>query len=193
MRALLQRVVLLVFSSAILLILPSSMVFAHELTKDNGDPYCTTYPNFFKSSENLYDYPNEWPQSYKDAVDTSGTNFTNNSEFDFYKRSATEAEFRWGNLNSSDTSIAGKVTFDYSCSLGLAYGFTAYMNFPHFDSSSHSYDQKRCTAIHELAHVAAFGHNDVTSVLDTPHTYRCHTVTIKTLQTHDVSDIDSKY
>ncbi len=99
----------------------------------------------------------------------------------------------WYNLGSSDTSIAGATSLLVNCSTHTMTAGSFYYNFPHFNATSHTYNQYRCTAIHENGHGMGFDHNTLTSILLIPHSTRCHDQLIYTLQTHDKNDINNRY
>lgn len=107
------------------------------------------------------------------------------------------------NLNSSDTSIAGAMTYDAgSCATtpGTITDVSMYFNTPHFNSGHGTLygatwqNYFECTMIHELGHGAGLAHNSTNpSIMNTSHTTRCHTNTWKTVQAHDTSDLNAKY
>ena len=80
---------------------------AHELPECGGAT--------IESFAHTYNPPDSWPQGMKDAVDLSAQNMTNNSQYNWTKVTSN-ADAPWANLNSSDTSIAGRTTFTYWCS-----------------------------------------------------------------------------
>jgi hypothetical protein len=161
---------------------------AHELDSCGGAT--------MKSFSHSYNFPDGWPQGMKDAVRMSAENMTNNSHYNWNKVNSN-AEVPWKDLGSSDTSIAGRTTWLAWCGTSpkKITDVNAYMNFSHFDATTHSLERKRCTAIHEFGHAAAFGHNNLGSgsILHDGHNWRCHEVLVYTIQTHDNNDINAKY
>lgn len=167
----------------------ASPTVAHEY------PYCGGGKTF-KSYAHSYNPPDGWPQGMKDAVDLSATNMTNNSHYNWNKVNSN-ADAPWRDLGSSDTSVAGATSYNVDCGTSpkKIYNITLYMNFPHFDATTHSLERKRCTAIHEFGHAAALEHNNLGSgsIMHDGHSWRCHEVLVYTIQTHDNNDINAKY
>lgn len=177
-----KRLVLATVAGCLLLGSLSVAASAHE-------PCSTSYA---KAQEHKYDYPNEWNDSNKAGIDRAAANISNNSPYYFTKVSATEAEFRWGDYGSSDTSLAGYTDRTIFCTAAYIDIIALYYNFAHFQGT-HSGDEKQCIAIHEFGHGMGVEHNSLTSIEYQPHSTRCHSWLIKTLQPHDVGDIDFKY
>jgi hypothetical protein len=99
----------------------------------------------------------------------------------------------WDNLGDPDFVIAGWAEMFVSCSTRTFTWGLLYFNFPHFNQSSHTQDQKQCTAIHEMGHGVGLAYNTLTSIMKGEHTSKCHSTLINTLQSHDTSDLNAKY
>ena len=135
-------------------------------------------------------WPNTWNSEWQTALGNARVEF-NVSHFKYYKGSG----LNWANLNSSDTSVAGQTTIRaFTCGgTNLIYDVSLYINVPHFQASPHTIGQRQCTAIHEMGHAVGLDHNDLASIVNIPHSHRCHYWEIKTLQPHDTSDINYRY
>lgn len=139
-----------------------------------------------------YFTPGIWTTTKINAVDAAASSIRNNTDFDWYK--STSYEVVWDDLGSSDTSVAGYTTWNYSCSTHKIWPGALFINFPHF-TGGHSTSQSayQCVALHEFGHMMALAHNTVTSIMKQPHTSRCHSSLITSVQSHDISDINAKY
>ncbi len=137
-------------------------------------------------------WPTSWDSSYQAAIQQAASNF-NTSDFDYYWAASTSALMIWGDLNYPDTNVAGATSIYVNCATHIIQSGSFYFNFPHFNASPHTVNQKTCTAIHELGHGAGFDHNSLYSILYADHKQRCHSWLITSLQTHDYQDINSRY
>lgn len=156
-----------------------------------GDGIAIRWPG----SSVYYRHNYVWAGQYLTAIDNAATEF-NRSDFDFLLSSSSDPStysLYWYDYNSSDTSIAGVTSLNVNCSTHRITSGNLYINFPHFSASSHTTDQIQCTTIHEFGHAAGYDHNSTTSILYQGHNQRCHSWLIKTLQTHDYSDINNRY
>ncbi|MDQ3879999.1 MAG: hypothetical protein M3295_02825 [Chloroflexota bacterium] len=138
-----------------------------------------------------YYYPATWSAATRAAIDNAVFEF-NKADFDYF-RTSSSAPVQWLDLGSSDTSVAGATYLSVNCSTHRIAVASLYFNFPHFTASSHPAARRQCTAIHEMGHGVGFDHNTLTSILYIDHRQRCHSWTITTLRSHDVSDINTRY
>lgn len=136
-------------------------------------------------------YPSTWDVSYRDAISGAQAGF-NGSDFDYFTSTQTSALLTWQDLNNPDTNIAGYASIVVFCNTHNISSGTLYFNFPHFQTA-HTVAEKQCVAIHEMGHGAGFWHNEVISVLRTDHNTQCHVNQWKTLQTHDLNDVNTVY
>ena len=134
-----------------------------------------------------------WDSSYKIAISNAVNSF-NNSDFTWsFQLNEELADVTWDNLNDPDFVIAGYSQMFLNCSTRTFTWGVLYFNFPHFNWSSHTQDQKQCVAIHEMGHGVGLSHNTLTSIMEADHLSNCHDSLIKALQSHDTSDLNTKY
>lgn len=140
------------------------------------------------SASQTYYHPLVWAPKYVNAIGNAAASIrTTDFDWNYSSSSATQ----WRDLASSDTSIAGQTSVTSDCANHRIVAVALYLNFPHL--SNHTQDQIQCTAIHEFGHGAGLAHNTLTSIMNADHAYRCHNLLIKTVQSHDVSDLNAKY
>lgn len=165
-----------------------SEVSAHNLLCNDGQPFRwsgTTATHWWSSA---------WDVSYRNALSNGTTNF-NTSDFSWiWEADPAVADIIWADFNNPDTSIAGAAALTIDCtSHTILYG-TLYFNFPHFNASFHTQDEKQCSSIHEQGHGVGLDHNNLVSILNPLHSARCHdTPVVKELEAHDTGDINAKY
>lgn len=150
----------------------------------------TNLTKYYRSFENIT-WSNTWSSSWQTAFENARVEF-NASQFTWFRGGPP---IGWQNLNSSDTTIAGGTIYRrVTCGApNLIQEADLYVNVPHFQASPHTTGQRHCVAIHEMGHVVGLGHNTITSIMNEPHSHRCHYWEIKKLQPHDISDIDFRY
>lgn len=175
---------LLSVTAAVALSQPAS---AHNYAPcGDGIPMKYVFPNAY------YYIGGSWNSTQKAAVNAAAGSISS-TDFDWWLDSV-QYEVLWGNLNSSDTSVAGFASWINNCSTHKITASALYLNFPHF-SGSHSTSQSayQCAALHEFGHIMTLEHNSVTSMMKQPHTSRCHNGIIIAVTSHDRADIDAKY
>jgi hypothetical protein len=149
-----------------------------------------------------YYHATVWNLAIQNGIENAAASITNGTDFDWTWNSLDHAN-TITDLNSGDTSIAGATSYtSVNCTPtpGTISAVLMYFNLPHFNTGHGTLYSAtwqayfECTMIHELGHGLGLAHNNTSpSIMNTSHTTRCHTNLWKTVQAHDVSDINAKY
>lgn len=155
----------------------------------------------WSGASQTYYLASPWAVSIQNGVRNAAASITNGTDFNWTHSFSSPNTVT--NLNSSDTSLAGLTSWpgpNCTPTPGIITKAYMYFNLPHFNSghgtsgSTTWQNYLQCTMIHEFGHGLGLAHNQVSpSMMYATHTPRCHTNSWRTVQPHDVSDINAKY
>lgn len=174
---------------------------AHNYPGSDGHPGPCGKSIKWGTASHSYYYPLVVHPDIASGISNAASNMNAATQFTWTYSSSSPNT--WTNLLSSDTSIAGAtdyVSVNCTPTPGAIARVAFYYNSPHF-SSGHGdagtttrKNAYQCTAVHEFGHGTGLAHNATSpSIMYTNHATRCHTNQWRTVQPHDVSDIDTKY
>ncbi|HEX8098602.1 MAG TPA: matrixin family metalloprotease [Actinomycetota bacterium] len=168
------------------------VALAHWKKCQNG------YKLRWESSNATYFYPNNWSSRYANATDNAAASITNNTDFSFQKgASANSADVSWHKDNYGNSGWDGLAHRTWTESSTACYLYKVDTYYNTYWTGGYTAGATQSVGIHETGHAIGMKHvNDqctLNSIMQPAYDCRWKQKAIKTVQAHDISDINATY